>query len=157
MFPDSKFSEINCGRTKAGYLIRLGIAPFVVDKIKEETADNAFAFHVDESLHHGKVRLEIWIVHFVAGERKVRYLNTKELMSDLEVKSFLFDTECKELKDIKLTSADAIFDSTMEVLQSFSLDLMKLVHVMTSLQHNARGAWRICIQNEERLSQHFGY
>ena len=30
MLPDSKFSEINCVRTKAGYLIRLGIAPFVI-------------------------------------------------------------------------------------------------------------------------------
>ena len=98
----------------------------------QETAGSVFALHVDESTHLGKVRLEYWIVHHVEGTRKVRYLVTKELKTDFDasVCVFLTNTGCRDLNEMKLFSAEAVFNATMQALNAFSLDQMKLIHAI---------------------------
>ena len=141
MFPDSTLTEIDCGRTKAGYVIRFALAPFV----KEELIDSfipgsPFAIHVDESTYHGKVRLEYWIIFFKQNERCVRYLTTKELHTNIDVKSFLEDSDHKgTLKELKLVSSEAVYECTIDVIDEFSLNHSDLVHVMTDNCTTMRG------------------
>ena len=106
-------SDIDCGRTKAGYVIRLAIAPLVIEKMIQETAGSVFVLHVDESTHHRKVRLEYWIVHHVEGTRKVRYLVTKELKTDLY--TLVYEELCK-LNDNEITEVTTQWNKFDEFL-----------------------------------------
>ena len=65
LFPGSKYADINCGRTKAGYIIKFALGSYCKELIISEMADKPFAIHVDESMYHSKVRLEFWVIHFV--------------------------------------------------------------------------------------------
>ena len=106
MFPDSRLADIGCGRTKAGYVLRFALAPYVKDELmKCFSISTPFAIHVDEATYHGKVRLEYWVIFFNQNERHVRYLTTKELQTDINVESFLNDDlKSTNLKNLKLVT-----------------------------------------------------
>ena len=79
MFPDSKFAHINCGKTKATYVVTHGIAPYVREQMTERLAGQYFGLHVDESTHNGKCRIEYWITYFNdKWERENHYLCSDE-------------------------------------------------------------------------------
>ena len=61
--------------------------------------------------------------------------------TEIDVESFLEDKMCEKtsLKDLKLVSAEAIYTSTMDVLEEFSLNKSHLVHVMTDNCATMRG------------------
>ena len=104
-------------------------------------ADKPFAIHVDESMYHSKVRLEFWVIHFVKRIRRVRYLTTIELKTNFDVSAFLTsDSSLKSLDDVKLVSSQAVFDSTIGVLDMFSLSLQNVIHVMTDNCSTMRGS-----------------
>ena len=72
-------------------------------------------------MYHSKVRLEFWVIHFVKQIRRVRYLTTIELKTNFDVSAFLTsDSSLKSLDDVKLVSSQAVFDSTIGVLDMFS-------------------------------------
>ena len=90
MFPDSKYTKINCGRTKATYILNHAIAPFARKTLQDSLLGKVFGLFVDESTYHNKVRLEYWVIFFSdSGSRTIRYLSTKELDVNLDVKDFL--------------------------------------------------------------------
>ena len=98
LFPDSKYADINCGRTKAGYIIKFALGSYCKELIISEMADKPFAIHVDESMYHSKVRLEFWVIHFVKQILRVRYLTTIELKTNFDVSAFLTsDSSLKSL------------------------------------------------------------
>ena len=65
MFPDSRSTNIDCGRTKAGYIIRFALAPFVKEQLVDTLSDNSpFAIHVDETSETSELTTEkfVWII-----------------------------------------------------------------------------------------------
>ena len=125
LFPDSKYADINCGRTKAGYIIKFALGSYCKELIISEMADKPFAIHVDESMYHSKVRLEFWVIHFVKQIRRVRYMTTIELKTNFDVSAFLTsDSSLKSLDDVKLVS----------------LLLQNVIHVMTDNCSTMRGS-----------------
>ena len=69
MFPDSSFTAINCGRTKANYLTIHALAPFAGEQFKIQFGAQKFGLHLD---NNNKTRIEFWIVYFLDGNRKCR-------------------------------------------------------------------------------------
>ena len=66
-------------------MLNHAIAPFA----REEMTGKNYDICVDESTYHNKVRLEFWVVFFGSDtERKVRYLATKEMDVNFDVKDF---------------------------------------------------------------------
>ena len=126
LFPDSKYADINCGRTKAGYIIKFALGSYCKELIISEMADKPFAIHVDESMYHSKVRLEFWVIHFVKQIRRVRYLTTIELKTNFDVSAFL--------------TSDSSLKSLIGVLDMFSLSLQNVIHVMTDNCSTMRGS-----------------
>ena len=57
MFPDSKYTKINCGRTKATYFLNHAIAPFASKTLQDSFLGKVFGLFVDESTYHNKVDL----------------------------------------------------------------------------------------------------
>ncbi|MEL7308116.1 MAG: hypothetical protein AAGK05_09780, partial [Pseudomonadota bacterium] len=133
MFPDSKFSKINCGRTKVMYLLNHAIAPFARQQLSLQLADSLFGILVDESTHNNKVRLEYWIIYFdKENNRQLRYLNTEELEVQFDVEDFLLSSsQSVTLDKLTLVSAENIFKATMQTLEKFNLSPVNLVFLMT--------------------------
>jgi len=61
MFPDSKYSEIRCGRTKAEYLVTKAIAPWIKSRNVTLFPLKLFGIFVNESTYNSKTRMEFWI------------------------------------------------------------------------------------------------
>ena len=55
MFPDSKYTKINCGRTKATYILNHAIAPFARKTLQDSLLGTVFGLFFDESTYHNKV------------------------------------------------------------------------------------------------------
>ena len=76
MFPDSKYTKINCGRNKATYILNHAIAPFARKNLQDSLLGKVFGLFVDESTYHNKVRLEYWVIFFSdSGSRTILGIN----------------------------------------------------------------------------------
>ena len=134
MFPDSKYTKINCGRTKATYILNHAIALFARKTLQDSLLGKVFGLFVDESTYHNKVRLEYWVIFFSdSGSRTIRYLSTKELDVNLDVKDFLSNTSTavNSLDDLRLVDSEAVLRKTLEVMREFELQSTSLIFVMT--------------------------
>lgn len=132
MFPDSKYTKINCGRTKAMYILNHAIAPFARQKLSNTLQENVFGVLVDESTYNNKVRLEIWIIYFdETNHRRLQYLSTENLHVEMDVENFLSSPSSVTLEDLTLVNSEAILKATLNSLEKFNLDLGNLIFLMT--------------------------
>ena len=109
MFPDSAFTSINCGKTKAKYIAVHGLAPYAKTQIQKQFSSKLFGLHVGETRYNNKTpRLEFWVYFFNDSERKLHYLTTVEVHARFDVDEFL-TSRLKSVDEIKMVDADAIY------------------------------------------------
>ena len=79
MFPDSNYTKLACGPTKATYMLVHDLVPLIKSKITKKLRGERFTIHLDESSYNGKIRLEIWIAYHDSFSIVWHYLSSKEL------------------------------------------------------------------------------
>ena len=133
MFPDSSFTSLNCGKTKASYIAVHALAPYAREQFRNLYSGKLFGLHVDETTYNRKSRLEFWIVHFADGTRFCRYMTTIELDVSLNIEEFLRNTSsAKTLDDVKLQDANAVFAAIESALALYHLSFDNLVYLALS-------------------------
>ena len=79
MFPDSSFTSLNCGKTKASYIAVHALAPYAREQFRNLYSGKLFGLHVDETTYNRKVQKDI-------SSTNDELKKAKELVEHLEKK-----------------------------------------------------------------------
>ena len=84
LFPDSKYADINCGRTKAGYIIKFALGSYCKELIISEMADKPFAIHVESRKADKALDRELQEAGKELAEAEIAFVQAKKRKQELK-------------------------------------------------------------------------